>query len=270
MGNGAVRDEANPNEFLNCPECFCERCDGTKFVRMEKGYSPCPACVLSKVPDRRMSQAGVPSLYRHADFESYNLDFASCSPGQKVAKLMVETFANTMTTASTGLLLYGSLGVGKTHLAIAAMKVRMDKGFSCRYYDGYSFIKLIQGTYGDRERGEPSEADVMDTAVKCDVLVLDDLGSFKVTDDRAEIMASVLNTRYLENRVTIITTNFAFERSTLGRPRTEPPAINPTLVRDTLGDRVGDRVMSRLEQMCVPLYISGPDMRSTVLKARMA
>lgn len=273
-GIGAVKTEVDgATEFTSCPECYCEQCDGSRFIRGGDGrVASCPACVLSKQPDRSMAKAGIPTLYRHVNFDSYHTDFSSCSMHQKAAKVFAESFAKNLTAGSTGLLIHGSLGVGKTHLAIAVMKARMDMGFTARYYDGLSFVKLIQGTYGDRERGSLSEADVMDTAVACDVLVLDDLGAFKVTDDRSEIMANVLNTRYLESRVTVITTNFPFEREGV---YSSSPMIyeerDEALKRkvQTLGDRVGDRVVSRLQQMCVPLYVTGPDMRETVLRARV-
>ena len=94
-----------------------------------------------------------------------------------MAKVMAKDFATDLTTGATGLLFHGSLGAGKTHLAIATMKARMERGFTARYHDGFSFIKMIQSTYGEREPGGLSEADVMETAIKCDVLVLDDLGA---------------------------------------------------------------------------------------------
>jgi DNA replication protein DnaC len=70
-------------------------------------------------------------------------------------------------------------------------------------------------------------------------------------------VAYVLNYRYNENKVTIITTNFM-----------DPGAegAKPT-VTDSLAQRIGDRIRSRLFEMCKDIKMDGMDFRAAVKQA---
>jgi DNA replication protein DnaC len=257
-GIGAIR--AN-GEVVHCPECYCSRCNGRRIIFGERGVSTCP-CVAERrgMPDE-MALAGIPKLYRNTSFDNFETGFPSCSRSQKKAKILAHGFAKDP-TAGGGILFHGKVGLGKTHLAIAILRERINMGFSGRFYDGMSFVRMIQGAYGTPGR-TPA---LMQPALTCDVLLLDDLGAFAITDDRQEIIGHVLNTRYNEQKTTIITTNFPFEGSLLAT--TDPEKVLDTKKEKTLGDRIGDRVVSRLQQMCLSVGIIGVDFRSTVAKAR--
>jgi len=96
------------------------------------------------------------------------------------------------------------------------------------------------------------------------VLVIDDLGAQKPNEWVWDTVALILNTRYNDKQTTIVTTNYA-----------DLPAGSGSLTeaeraaRDqTLGDRIGDRMRSRLAEMCVRIEMTGEDFRQTVKKAR--
>jgi DNA replication protein DnaC len=96
------------------------------------------------------------------------------------------------------------------------------------------------------------------------VLVLDELGAQKPTDWVWDTVALILNTRYNDKRTTIITTNYA-----------DLPPASASLSstqragrEETLGDRIGERMRSRLTEMCVRLEMNGADFRQGVARAK--
>jgi DNA replication protein DnaC len=96
------------------------------------------------------------------------------------------------------------------------------------------------------------------------VLVLDDLGAQKPNEWVWDTVALVLNTRYNDKQTTLITTNYP-DLAAGGGGLTDPEraAREPTL-----GDRIGDRMRSRLAEMCVRVEMTGEDFRQTVKRAR--
>ncbi len=87
--------------------------------------------------------------------------------------------------------------------------------------------------------------------LNAEVLVLDDLGSVKPTDWVWDMVSMVLNTRYNQKRMTIVTTNF------------ENLPAGSGGAGMTLGDRIGDRMRSRLLEMCREVKMQGADYRES-------
>jgi len=96
-----------------------------------------------------------------------------------------------------------------------------------------------------------SESEILSPVLNKEVVLLDDLGAHKVTDWRRDILTYIINKRYNEKRVTIITTNYLIEK---------PSKSN----EDTLEDRIGYRLVSRLYEMCRIVEIRGKDFRSHI------
>ena len=102
---------------------------------------------------------------------------------------------------------------------------------------------------------------------EAEVLVLDELGAAKPTDWVWDTVAHILNTRYNDRRTTIITTNYA----NAGPLGTESGVSARTVMREeTLGDRIGERMRSRLQEMCVVVEMHGEDFRQKVKRASFA
>ena len=76
-------------------------------------------------------------------------------------------------------------------------------------------------------------------------------------------VALILNTRYNDKLTTIITTNYAdLPAGGGGQSDAERAARD-----QTLGDRIGDRMRSRLAEMCIKVEMKGADFRQTVKRA---
>jgi DNA replication protein DnaC len=143
------------------------------------------------------------------------------------------------------LLLMGPVGTGKTHLSVAVLRGLVDKGIPCLVYEFGALLKEIQNSYNPVS--QTSELKVLAPVCETEVLVLDELGAVKPTDWVRDTMMQIIGTRYNSRRLTIFTTNYFDERH--------------TLAEETLEDRVGARLRSRLYEMCRTVIVEGEDYR---------
>jgi DNA replication protein DnaC len=245
---------------------------------------PCD-CTAGDRTERALQRARVPERYRHCDFENYETDndienvtreqLAAWNRSLAQAKLMVQRFAEEFTPVAAartehGLLLMGPCGVGKTHLAVSAMKVIVLRGLSGLFYDYRELLKAIQDSYNPESQS--TEMSVLEPVLKAEILVLDDVGSSKPSPWALETVGHVLNTRYNEKRVTLLTTNFldsdsALNNSAGGAPASRVAGMRSPAIEDSLTERVGKRIRSRLYEMCRTVEISAPDYRKEIRHA---
>jgi len=166
--------------------------------------------------------------------------------------------------AGTGLLIIGKIGTGKTHLAVAIVKeLILNRGIACLFYDYRELLKEIQNSYNAAV--QTTELDVLRPVFETDVLVLDELGAVKPTEWVWDTVSLILNTRYNDNRTTIITTNFE-DQPAAGTNGSVSPARAATRA-ETLGDRIGERMRSRLHEMCRIIKMEGEDFRQKLRNA---
>jgi DNA replication protein DnaC len=146
-----------------------------------------------------------------------------------------------------GLLLMGSVGTGKTHLAVAALQELIrGKGVRGRFVDFTSLVLEIQMTFGGQ--GD-ARSGILDPLIRAELLVLDELGAGKASPWVMDLLYYLVNSRYLSGRATIFTTNFTDPTATVG-PEFE-----------SLSDRVSRRIRSRLFEMCQKIELRGGDYR---------
>jgi DNA replication protein DnaC len=243
---------------------------------------PCD-CTTSDRTERALARARVPERYRHCDFENFETDneienvpreqLQAWNRSLAQAKLIVQRFAQEFSPvremqSEHGLLLIGPCGVGKTHLAVAALKEIALRGHSGLFYDYRELLKEIQGSYN--AESQATEMGVLEPVLTTEVLVLDDVGSSKPSSWALETVGHVLNTRYNKKRVTLLTTNFLDSDATANA--TSPAAsrvagMRAPTIEDSLTERVGKRIRSRLYEMCRTVEISAPDYRKEIRKA---
>jgi DNA replication protein DnaC len=96
-----------------------------------------------------------------------------------------------------------------------------------------------------------------------EVLVIDELGAVRSTEWVFDTVNYLLNSRYNDNQTTIITTNFPDGEETDAEINNlrSPSEAERAARRETLGDRIGERMRSRLHEMCKKVEIEGPDFR---------
>jgi DNA replication protein DnaC len=210
-----------------------------------------------------LDRARIPKRYQHCLFESYETG-SLFDPSLVAAKLMARRFVEDYSAAAAGpgLLLTGSIGVGKTHLAVGILhSLVIEKGVRGLFCDYREMLKEIQHSYNTQVA--TTELEILRPVFEAEVLVLDELGASKPTEWVWDTVAHILNTRYNDKRTTIITTNYA--DAPPGGGATGPRSA---MREETLGDRIGERMRSRLAEMCVTVQMNGMDFRQKVGRAR--
>lgn len=199
-----------------------------------------------------LAAARIPKRYEHCELS--NFEFDGPHRGLASARMAACKFVEEYPLENTGLLLIGSIGVGKTHLAVGIIKdLILNKGAACLFCDYRALLKQIQNSYNDSVK--TTELEVLRPVFDAEVLVLDELGAVKPTEWVWDTVSLVLNTRYNNNRTTIITTNF---RDGVPGALAGPRAASR---EETLGDRIGERMRSRLHEMCRIINMEGEDFR---------
>jgi DNA replication protein DnaC len=157
----------------------------------------------------------------------------------------------------------GTCGVGKTHLVVAALKQIVSRGHSGVFYDYRELLKEIQDSYN--AESQSTEMSVLEPVLKTEVLVLDDIGSSKPSPWALETVGHILNTRYNERRVTLLTSNFLDGDSAANARNSQSEyriaGSRAAAIEDTLSERVGTRIRSRLYEMCRTIEMTAPDYR---------
>src|SRR5207302_9305737 len=129
----------------------------------------------------------------------------------------------------------------------------LTRGIGCLFYDYRELLKEIQNSYNASV--QTTELDVLRPVFDAEVLFLDELGAVKPTEWVWDTVSLILNTRYNDNRTTIITTNFE------NKPAGALSGARGATREESLGDRIGERMRSRLHEMCRIVRMEGQDFR---------
>ena len=232
----------------------CTKCDGTGWVTAGDDSDPAVRrcdCYREDEVQRRLDGARIPLRYQAVTRDNFDL-----VPGMDGslgrAKEIAEEFVESYPDGESGLLFIGTAGVGKTHLAVAVLRqivaAHNVRGLFVDYRD---LLRSIQDSYNPVS--ETSELEILRPVLSADLLLLDELGTRRPTAWVQDTVTHILNDRYKQRKLTLITTNF--------RDEPEDPAAF------TLEDRIGPYARSRLYEMCrnVPMY--GDDFRKQMLSA---
>ena len=238
-------------EGLGLPEdCLEERpacplCGGTGY--RDGGVCRCLRSCYAREQQKelsRMLDLGGQS------FDTFSLEWYSdrTEPGQKrSARSHMEErvynscaeFAHQFGRRFENLLFFGAPGLGKTHLSAAVAREVSGAGWSVVYDTAGRVFRVFEDRKFGREEAEEAGEDV-ERVIRCDLLILDDLGTELTTAFVQSALYEIVNTRLIERRPTILSTN---------------------LMPDELGRRYSPQVASRIQGEYQLLPFVGEDIR---------
>src|SRR6185295_7169011 len=248
----------------------CQFCFGTG-TRLDsgKGAAICD-CRRTNNAARALDAARIPPRFRKCDFHNYYPKHETQYFAHSFASRLVDEYP----AVETGLLFMGSVGVGKTHLAIAVLRELITKkGVKCLFYESGSLLKAIQDSYNPVS--QTSEMRVLAPVYQAEVLVLDELGATVPTNWVRDTLYQIINTRYNNKKLTIFTTNYLDEPRAVAEETADSadPKRRRTFAADriqeltTLEERIGTPLRSRLYEMCKKVKIEGEDYRKKLSAA---
>jgi DNA replication protein DnaC len=249
-------------------EADCPRCGGTGYTIVERNGMSAAArcsCFVEKLAEGRIPKSGIPDKFANASFENFKMPDPARNPVASRALVPVfmeiKRYAREYSPAmrKPGLLIVGSHGIGKTHLAIAAFKEILRKGFDGVYFDFQSLLDRIQA--GWNPSAGASEKEAYQTALDTPVLLLDDLGARRAIDWVEDTVTAIITHRCNFNKTLIATTNLPME-ARLGSNTTPGGASR---YEKSLTEVIGRRSASRLHEMCRVVEMPDlPDYRPTL------
>ncbi|MFZ3265134.1 MAG: ATP-binding protein [Terriglobales bacterium] len=228
----------------------------------EHGVTRCD-CQLRARGSALIAAARIPKRYEHCEMANFTTDFPGADRSVALAHISASRFVGEFDPREgKGLLLVGGIGTGKTHLAVGILKELIAvRSCACLFCDYRELLKQIQNCYNDSVQA--TELQVLRPVFDAEVLALDELGAVKPSEWVWDTVSLILNTRYNDNRTTIITTNFPDEQAAATGSESSPRgAAFAATRRETLGDRIGERMRSRLHEMCRLVEMKGPDFRT--------
>ena len=141
-----------------------------------------------------------------------------------------------------GLLLYGTVGTGKTFYAACIANELLEKGVRVYMTNFATLINKIQGSFDGRQ-------EYIDSLSTYSLLIIDDLGAERNSEYMNEIVYNIIDARYRSGLPMIITTNLT------GDEITKPTDVGRA------------RIYDRLLERCIPIHIEGASRRRQAIKA---
>ncbi len=245
----------------------CLKCQGTGWVLEEKEGRPLAKrcrCYKENRKKTLFEQANLPQRYKNCSFENFEIHNDSHRDALKISRQFVKNFP----VQDVGLLFQGPCGVGKTHLAVALVNELVEKKeVPCYFCDFREFIRDIQNSYS--ANSAVSESEVMAPVFAAKVLLLDELGAKKTTPWVEETVYYIINHRYNNKKLTVFTSNY------IDRGEEEEDQRDSFFKKtdfnkkgeDSLIDRIGVRLVSRIYEMCKIVDMWGDDYRKKVKQA---
>src|SRR3984885_15036620 len=245
----------------------CAICGGSGWKITEReGISGAEKCQCADAGRelRIEGRAGIPLLYENASVDNFILPSGNPQARRDLASvvLTVRGYGREYPQGpKPGLLFLGAPGTGKTHLAVAALRGLIARGFEGIFYDFQSLLTRIHKGYN--QASGSSEREAYQSALDVEILLLDDVGASRINDWVEDTVTSIVTHRCNSRKATIVTSNL---RDPEAGDRRSSGLQEDIHSKFFLEERIGMRARSRLFEMCKLIPI--PDVDDYRLKRR--
>ena len=246
-------DYIGADGLLYCGKCHTRKQTRVTFFGVEKT----PYCLCKCEVERREQEENerkriaflntVAKIRREgfpeSDMQNWSFDKADGSNDKlmNAARKYVDNF-DEFRKNGKGLLLFGTVGTGKTYAAACIANALIDKGVPVLMTNFARIANTVGGMWEGKQ-------EYYDSLNRYPLLILDDLAAERKTEYMSEIVFNVIDSRYRAGLPLIVTTNLTSEE--LKHP----------------SDISYQRTFSRLLEMCLPVKVEGKDKRLEKLKA---
>ncbi len=221
--------------FLD-PVFCCPDCQDTGYIGREKCH-----CFRQAEISLLYEQSGIQDLLKQNNFSLLSYEYyrgEALSLFQNAVKTC-QSFIKNFNSDYHNLFFYGTVGTGKSFLSCCVAKELMDQGHSVIYFGATGLFDLLSNAAfhtKDREERQNAYSDLY----RCDLLIIDDLGTELTNQFTSSQLFSLLNERHLGKKSTLISTNFTLAQ---------------------LRDRYSDRIFSRITSNFEVCRLAGEDIR---------
>ncbi|MFZ9520775.1 MAG: ATP-binding protein [Silvanigrellaceae bacterium] len=287
-----LKNSGNRSEYSICPACDaqprCEECQGTGQLRSfnvltlrDEIIPGACSCRTGRKRADLLNRAQLPRRYQSASFEKLRIEHLGQNQGL-ISKLSdcrdrVMGFCEGAVPFLSGhepapdkifLTLLGPVGTGKTLMGCAGLKWLVEEtGCTARFVDFLFLLGQLRESYSQNS----SEEKILKPLRDADVLLIDELGKGRAEKAwQMEKLDDLLNSRYNEGRITILTTNYlppeaAYDPVRAGF-RTAP--ANESFWEQSLPERIGARMYDRIVESSVFVdFIGLPSFRRATAEA---
>lgn len=242
---------ASPGDCPRCAKCrnpwgslesqqsspWCTQC-------VEDYPDEFPSIFSTHVMKRRafyLCRAGVPAKFQGCGLDNYLGD-------DSIRRRALEDVqAWSAGATGSGLFLSGPSGVGKTHLAVAALLELIARRKSARYLAVHELLVEARESYSDRAK-RPLSAILNSCTETSAVLLLDDLAAEKSTEFARETFLTIVDRAYGKRwPILLVTSNFDL---------------------NAIGKRLDERIADRLRELCAVVKIAGLSYRRRLAATR--
>lgn len=199
---------------LCCPKCMEEEAAKEKAEEQRQ---------RQRDFDSALDASEIPLKFKNKTLENFEADSNEKNVVLSVAKNFAANFKQTLATGRN-LILYGTTGTGKTHIACGIAIEVMKQGYKAKFTETYDILLSVKETF--RKDSTTSESQIVRDLLVPDLLIIDEVGMQYGTDSERIIMSNLINKRYGSVRPTILLSNLNLEE-----------------ISEYMGNRVIDRMI---------------------------
>ena len=224
----------------------CKSCNDTGFL---KNGSKCHCYVQEKIK-LHYKYCNLTDILEKENFNTFDINIFSEEYDESIKSSPKEYMISVLATCESfvydfkkqdkkNMIFIGSTGLGKTFLCNCIAKALLDKGITVLYQTAFRIIDTIS-TYRFSSKKTAEMKFNYDLLIECDLLIIDDLGTEMMNSFTNIEFFNIINTRLLENKKTLISTNFS-----------------PSQIQENYSDRVSSRIFGYYEFV----QFAGKDLR---------